>query len=254
MVGYYLQGKKPDQFEQMKESFFSGCQRSISLDQSEDDYHFLLAQSAFQLTTYLGQKEIYAISVPPFQFFHEWGVKINFLFHWKDVLMMQEMLMQRAIDEHIELIRENPTDLSVHTSLANAYIASSKIYTERPLPATFNSSMISKLLNRPFLSEKSAKATQKAIEELKILDDLAPNDPWVHAQLANCYHHLNLHDEEIHEYEILLNLRPSDKEILHRLGLLYFKLGKNAKGLTIYKRLHQIDAAEGKHLLHHYLG
>lgn len=252
IINYYFQEKKPDQFLEIKKDFFEGCKKIISLDLDDQDYHLSLANSAFQLTTYITQKQIYAFSIPPFKFLEETFLKISFWFHLKDMQMLQEFLMQQSIQEHIELIKKNPVDLTVHTSLANAYIALAKIYA---IPADFpfgGSSFFKQHFNKPRLQEKFHLATKRAIEELKILDDLAPNDPWIHAQLASCYHSLEMYDDEIREYEILLNLRSKDKEILFRLGLLYFRLGKTAKGLKVYEKLQQIDALDAKHLIAQY--
>jgi len=105
----YLQGKKPEQFAEIEHAFFKGCLKSLSIDLNNVDYHFSLANSAFQLTTYLGQKEVYMISTPPFNFFKKSMSKICFSLHWKDILTLQEILMQRSVKEHLELIRENPT-------------------------------------------------------------------------------------------------------------------------------------------------
>lgn len=252
IINYYFQEKKPDQFLEIKKDFLDSCKKIISVDLDDQDYHLSLANSAFQLSTYITQKHVYAFSIPPFKFLEETFLKLSFWLHFKDMQMMQEFLMQQSVHEHIELIKNSPVDLTVHTSLANAYIALSKIYS---LPVDFpyaNSLFFKQLYSKPRLLEKFNLATKKAIEELKILDDLAPNDPWIHAQLATCYHNLEMFDEEIREYEILLNLRSKDKEILFRLGLLYFRLGKTAKGLKVYEKLQQIDALDAKHLISHY--
>ncbi len=162
---------------------------------------------------------------------------------------MQELLIQLSLDEYVSVLKLEPTDLAIHTSLANVYMTLSKIYQRTPELASYISDKIFKKLN---LSEKIEIATKSAIEELKILDDLAPNDPWTHAQLASCFHELERWDDELSEYEILSNLRAKDKEILLRLGILYFKLGKTAKGLLTYESLRKIDAKYGDHLLSHY--
>jgi tetratricopeptide (TPR) repeat protein len=162
---------------------------------------------------------------------------------------MQELLIELSLDEYVNVLRSSPTDLAIHTSLANVYVTLSKIYQRGPELSSFISDKVFKKLSLP---EKIEIAIKSAIEELKILDDLAPNDPWTHAQLASCYHELEKFDEELSEYEILSNLRAKDKEILLRLGILYFKLGKTAKGLLTYESLRKIDAKYSDHLISHY--
>jgi len=252
IINYYFQEKKPDQYQELKNNFFDECKKIITLDLEDEDYHLFLANSAFQLTTYISQKHIYTFNIPPFRFLETIFLKLSFWLHFKDIQKMQELLMHRSIEEHIELIKKTPINLTVHTSLANAYIALSKVYQ---FPSDFpfaNSHFFKQKFTKPQLLKKFHQATKRAIEELKILDDLAPNDPWIHAQLATCYHHLQMYDEEIREYEILLNLRSTDKEILFRLGLLYFQLGKTAQGLKVYEKLLQIDALDASHLISHY--
>lgn len=252
IINYYFQEKKPDQFVEIKKEFFESCKKIISFDLEDHDYHLSLANSAFQLSTYITQKHIYAFSIPPFQFLETAFLKLSYYLHYKDLQMMQELLMRESIQEHIELIKKTPTDLTVHTSLANAYISTAKIYSIPSSLPFVETPFFKRLYSKPALQEKFHLATQRAIEELKILDDLAPNDPWIHAQLATCFHQLQMFDEEIKEYEILLSLRSKDKEILFRLGLLYFQLGKTSKGLQIYEKLQQIDALDAKHLISHY--
>lgn len=249
---YYFQGKKGQQFQEIQKQFFSTLKRQMPPDISLLDYHLSIANAAFQLTTYLYQSETYTLSVPPFRFSKKLTIKMGFLLNWKDIQKMQEILMSVAIREHIQLIKIEPVNLAVHTSLANTFIALSKIYELPSDPLYQDSYLINRIFQSPKMRSDFQFATNRAIEELKVLDDLAPNDPWIHAQLASCYHHLEMVSEEIHEYEILLHLRSDDKEILFRLGKLYFETGKMALGLRIYERLSRIDVKGASDLIAHY--
>jgi hypothetical protein len=249
---YYFQGKKPEQFSEIQKSFVQSCKKHIPIDLEDEDYHLSLASSISQLAALISQADIYSLSLPPFHFAEELSLKISYRLNWKDTVLMREKVMHQAIHEHIELIKLKPTNLTAHTSLANAYIALSKVYAPPQNLPFKKAHWIEHLFNNSYLKERSLFATNRAIEELKILDDLAPNDPWVHAQLASCYRHLDLKEEEVKEYETLSHLRPQDKEILLRLGILYFRLGKNAKGLTIYESLRCIDAKDAQYLISQY--
>lgn len=252
IIAYYFQGKKPEQFREILKTFSLSSKKEIPIELDDEEYHLTLANNLFQLTTYIAQVEVYAISLPPFKFIEDLNVKMCFWLNWRDILLMQEMLMFESIREHIELVKLKPTSLSAHTSLANAYIALSKIY-QKPQSPTLNSSRFTqKVFEKPKIQERFQFATKRGIEELKVLDGLAPNDPWVHAQLASCYHHMEMNEEEIKEYEFLLNLRPHDRDILLRLGILYFRLGLNAKGLKTYESLQRIDAKDAQQLISHY--
>jgi len=93
---------------------------------------------------------------------------------------------------------------------------------------------------------------ERAIEEFKVLNDYAPNDPWVHAQLAYSYHDLQMPKEEIKEYETILKLNPGDRDTLYKLGLLYFQEGMNAQGLRIYEELKRSHYKKAESLMENY--
>jgi tetratricopeptide (TPR) repeat protein len=100
--------------------------------------------------------------------------------------------------------------------------------------------------------QKFRSIAEKAIEEFKILSDYAPHDPWVHAQLAYSYRDLQMHKEEIREYETILQLCPDDREALFKLGKLYFEQGQNAKGLQVYETLKGSHYKKAESLIHFY--
>ena len=152
----------------------------------------------------------------------------------EDVFNMKLLLLQAAIDEHLKQIRLTPTDLEVHASLANTYVALSKIY------------------KGPFFEKKYRMTARLAMEEFCILSHYAPNDPWVHEQLAAGYHDLNMPEEEMREMETLLKLKSQDKEILYRLGALYFNQGMNAKGLQVYEELQKANFKKAEDLITSY--
>jgi tetratricopeptide (TPR) repeat protein len=103
-----------------------------------------------------------------------------------------------------------------------------------------------------YFDQKFKEAARLAIEEFRILSHYAPNDPWVHEQLAVGFHDLGMPDEEVKEVETLLKLRPQDKEILFRLGMLYFKQNQNAKGLQVYEELKKANFKKAENLISAY--
>ena len=103
------------------------------------------------------------------------------------------------------------------------------------------------------MRKKFERSAELAIQEFKILHDFAPDDPWIHLQLALSYHDLKMPEEELKEYEILLKLIPGDSEVLMKLGMLYFILGQNAQGLTIYDTLKKENYPRADDLMDYYL-
>ncbi len=147
--------------------------------------------------------------------------------------------MAAAIEEHLKQIRVTPTDLEVHASLATTYVLQSKIYRIKGT-------------RKEDLEERFRTSSRLAIEEFQILNHYAPNDPWVHSQLAIGYRDLDMPIEELREVETLLKLCPHDKETLFRLGKLYFCQGMNAKGLQIYEELKQSNFKKAEELIASY--
>jgi len=236
VLTYYFQSKKPDQFLGLREAYLDQFRDETRLSSSE---HLHLANAAFQFVTLISQNpglwQTFA-KVKPLE-------KINAWIHYKDLYVMQEMLMCSAITEHIALIMKQPMHVEGHSSLANAYIALAKLYSGyHPFFSYFKEE----------LRSKRDLTYKLAIEELKILNYLAPDDSWVHAQLASCYHDLEMREDEIAEYEILQKLRPDDREILFRLGTLYFESRQQAMGLEMYESLKEMDAMMAQELVSSY--
>ena len=166
---------------------------------------------------------------------------------------MKELLLQNCIDEHILLVRAGPTNLEAHAGLANAYVMLSGLFVDpRTIDGLDDDRWIPPNKYNKHFSQKFRAIAGRAIEEFKILNDYAPDDPWVHAQLAYSYHDLQMPEEEIKEYETILQLCPDDKETLYKLGKLYFEQGHNAKGLEIYEALKRSNYKKAESLIHFY--
>jgi len=242
---FYFQAKKPEQLQNLKNQFIQSCRQVLSMPAGEAQHHLSLAAALSKLAVYLNDFEwnFYKIR---FQFLTPAISRFSAYCYGEDVFKMKILLLQGAVEEHLKQILLTPTDLEVHASLANTYVTLSKIYRmaiEEPGRQR---------KNHPFYEEKFRAAAQLAIEEFRILSQYAPNDPWVHEQLAVGYHDLNLPEEEVREVETLLKLRSQDKEILFRLGILYFKQGQNAKGLQIYEELKKANYKKAEDLIASY--
>jgi len=183
--------------------------------------------------------------------------KFSIFCHWKEVLLMKELLLQEAIQQHVALIKEEPVDLEAHASLAESYMRLALIY-QKPAPKTPDEDVESLFpwISPEYLSEEMQKkwrlAYSRAIEEFSIIDSFAPNDPWVHAQLASIYHELGEAKKESEEYEAILRIVPEDKIVLFKLGVLYFQAGHTAQGLRIYQKLKKARDPQAEHLLDFY--
>lgn len=248
----HWRARRKKNLEGVEKEFAIQVKNKLDPELNSLEYHLLLASASFRLTT-----QIYHIFTQPLRSIQKGAFdtlyrSLQFALGKEHLFFLQELLMHASIKEHLLLIKKDPSGIEAHTSLANTYIALAKLYKD---PCEGDSKQF--LFKESFFKnndvlEKFKRATALAIEELKILDDLAPNDPWVHAQLATCYHHLALSIEEMFEYEHLAVLRPEDPEILFRLGLLYFALGHRAKGLKIYQKLSLLDRKKAESLIEKY--
>ncbi len=251
---FYFQVKKPQQFLEIHRAFVHGCHRTLATHQDLHAYHLSAAESLYKATDVLDRMECNYYR-PPIK----WPTaqvllrKFSIFCHWKDVLSMKELLLTQAINEHIALIKEEPVDLEAHASLAESYMRLSKIYQK---PSTEEDPDLFPWISPEYSSQEMQKKWRlglaRAIEEFSIIDTFAPNDPWVHAQLATIYHELSEPKKESEEYEIILRIVPEDRLVLFKLGVIYFKEGRTARGLRIYEQLKQADDPQAEKLLEFY--
>lgn len=224
---FYLQAQKPDQFAREMAQFVASCKGTLP---AREDNHLAVAEALSKLSAYLHDFEWNFYKIPAsLEFLTPWVSRFSAYSYRKDVFAMKEILLSGAVFEHIEQVKATPTDLEVHASLAGTYVALSKLHREHP--------------------DKAQRYSKLAIEEFKILSHYAGSDPWIHEQMALGYRELNIPEEEIKEIEVLLKLRPHDKEILFQLGSLYFRQGCNAKGLQVYEDLKRTHFKKAEELI-----
>jgi tetratricopeptide (TPR) repeat protein len=233
-----MRERKKSRMEGIRSEFVGICKKLLHFEEGVAEHHLTLSQAYCLLETRLQNREGRYYAPPAFLDLVAPQIKaLSESLHFFDVHSFREELLKGAIEEHITLVKLEPTSLQMHAALANAYVRLSGIYTERE-SETF--------------AEKFRQTAKRAIEEFKILNDFAPDEPWVHAQLAYSYRDLQMPQEEIRELEMILTLRPNDKETLYKLGILYFQQGANAKGLLVYQRLKRLHENLAVRLIEHY--
>ncbi len=237
---FYFQARKVEQLKNLKNEFLSSCRICMK------NHHPSIAESLVRFYSYLDdfEWEFYKIS-------SSFISRFSAFCYWEDVFKMKQMLLLTAIDEYTQQIRLTPTNIEVHALLGSTYVALSKLYRE-PIQSPQHPRIASLKKLQLAFDEKSKKYSRLAIEEFKILNHYASGDPWIHEQIALGFKDLRLQEEETKETEILLKLRPQDKDILFRLGSLYFAQGLNAKGLSIYEELKKTKAAQAEELIASY--
>ena len=251
---FYFQAKKPEQLLAVRHTFLESCQQALPFEKNSSEFHSSLAGALHHLFNQLHRQEYTYYPLPStFKTLAPLLQKFSVWCHWKDLHQMKEFLLLMMIREHVELVKMAPTDLETHASLAHSYRLLAKHYQD---PRTANPQTehlwVSPEYHNADMLKKFERTSWRAIEEYKILDYYAPNETWVHAQLASIFHDLNLAQEEIREYEAILRTSPQDREILFRLGVLYFEQGLNAQGLRLYEQLKKMQDAKAEELLSYY--
>ncbi|KPK32853.1 MAG: hypothetical protein AMS24_02960 [Chlamydiae bacterium SM23_39] len=244
MILFYFQIKKPQQLDSLKKVFINSFRKSISSPQGSVEHHIAIANALKNLSFhFIGFEDLYFLNIK--KIFHPFFKKLSAFFHKRDVFKMRESLILSAVEEHLYQIKETPIDLELHVSFARTYVMLGKIYMEAKKKEFLKK-------NKKFLEEKFDKAVKLAIEEFFILKSFAPNDPWILSELAKCYNSLGLLEEEVKEYENLLELSPEDYEVMFKLGIAYFKLKRNAQGLQVYEELKKVGFKKADQLLKDY--
>ncbi|AAD18741.1 hypothetical protein CpB0626 [Chlamydia pneumoniae TW-183] len=250
----YLLSGKGDFFEDLASEYLQGAVPPNKRSQNIVEEQSHLAAAATKLSINLQNQE-YSLLSEIFKFLpkHDLIRKFSCFCFWKDYFLFRECLLQKAIEAYIKVVQAIPVDLSAHVSLADAYVALSGLYADpRKYPEFDANYWIPSGRYSAEIQEKFFATARRAIEEFQILNEYAPGNAWVHAQLAYSYHDLQMPMEEIQEYEIVLKLKPNDVETMSKLGILYFQQGMNAKGLRIYEEIKKRDYKKSQKLIKFY--
>lgn len=250
----YLETKKPELIEEVKDQFLDSCKELIGFREEIPEHHLAIASSCTLFSTTLHGKEHAFYRFPKWlDFLDPTMEKISTFCHWHDIHHMRELLLLTSVEGHIKLVKFEPTDLEVHAALANSYVMLSGLYINtNHQEISEDDRLFPGEKVRELLKKKFRATAERAIEEFKILNDYAPHDPWVHLQLAYSYHDLGMPEEEIREYEAVLDLCPDDRDALFKLGVLYFQQGQNAKGLQVYEELKGCNYKKSEQLITYY--
>lgn len=214
-----------------------------ALFQCVDEYYLLASQARKEAFHYESDSESSTIQTLI--------NRIKRFFFWKEFHVLEEIALLGASDLLARQVRSTPCDIELHARLASTFILLQNHFLE-PMKAKslmkFPSLYITKH-HEDIAREKAKKASCLAVEELEIMSSYAPDEIWVHEQLAISYRELNMQEKEINECEKLLLLSPDDPQVLLRLGTLYFHTGQNGKGLKMYETLKEIDPHLGQELI-----
>ena len=250
----YFQTKKPEQLKKLRNSFLKSCKHLLNYKEGIPEHYLAIANACCKFSSVLNNKEYHVYHVPRwFKYLIPYVERFSCWWHWQDMHHMKELLLLSSVEEHIKLVKCEPTSLEVHAALANAYVMLSGLYSDpRKNEGYDDDRWIPSGKFTDDMDQKFRATAERAIEEFKILNDFAPNDTWVHSQLAYSYHDLKMPHEEIREYETIIKLRPNDRESLYKLGVLYFQQGMNAQGLSIYEELKRANFKKAEQLINFY--
>lgn len=259
----YYQAQMPEQLGQLRDEFIVSCRELIDY-RDEARCYLEIARMLEELAAEAQGLEHFIWPLPRWleSAFDRLSLWMG-SWHWKEVLILREMLLIASIDEYIKLVQSDPINVKVHAHLARAYVGLARLFKNesrserdhvRVATPSGNSQEGVVLLSRrqQLFKPKFLRAARCAVEEFKIIRELAPNDPWVHAQLASSYGDLQMRSEEIAQYERLLQICPDDDDSRFRLGMLYFQEAANAQGLKMYQHLVESGYPRAHQLLSFY--
>lgn len=245
----YSQAKKSDELRELHAHFMAQLYELIGYKSHLPECNISVANACCKFADVLKDQEYHFFCPPPFlSFMHTFLRKLSCFCYWQDIFVIRERLLLSSVAEQIKWVRSEATSLEAHASLANAYVLLSHLYSTLANREAEEWWLKSKSYIQE-LADKFKEVASCAIEEFKILSIYAPHDPWVHEQLAYSYRDLQMPLEEIRAYEKILELNPHEIEILYKLGILYFKLGRNAQGLQVYEQLKKLHANKAEQLI-----
>jgi Tetratricopeptide repeat len=242
----YFQEQKPKAFMALRDEYLAACKQKEQHENAPIEVYRATARAAERAYAALGNKELSLYKIfSKFDFLKSASLRLSKTFHWRDVHTLREYFLLSSIEAYTTVIKSEPTSYDAHAALACAYINLANHYTGAL------TSTQSRALSLEF-KQKFRQSSKLAIEEFNILKEYAPNDPWVHMQLASSYRELKMPEKEIEEYETCVRLCPTDTDKLFLLGTLYFKQGLNAKGLKVYEKLKSLGPKQAETLISYY--
>jgi hypothetical protein len=253
LLKLYIQIKKTEKLPVIVDNYVEACRTAVRFQSAHPEHHLTVARYCKEASIALKGTDF----TPEFLRSLKMPQMLVSLFRYickEESFQVQEILLKKAIEEHLNLIRIEPTHLEVHAALANCYVHLSELYKGfiEEQEGKKHKAWLSDHPLKEKAEEKYKNAIGSAIEELDILRYYAPDDAWVHMQLAFCYRDLHLVEEEIKEWEIIMRITPEDREALYTLGKLYFQQGKNALGLRVYEELKIYNYKKASQLLENY--
>ncbi len=251
---FFFQAKKPQQLLTIRTRFCQTCQAMLAFDREDPESLLTISRALEEFAFFLEKQEpLFYSPIIDVKALVPLVLKFKIWLHWKNFHQIKELLFLQSIEILVSLVKRSPTDLGIHAALAESYTKLSKLYIH---PQKIEPEAILPWISPEYLSssmnEQFLLYSNKALEEFKILEDLAPKDPWVLAHLAEIYRLQEKAEEEIRHCEELLRLTPDNIELVFQLGVLYFREGSSAKGLKMYELLQKVPSDKAVKLIEYY--
>lgn len=245
---FYFEAKKNVEFSSLKEEMKHEYETLVSDAPTPQEKHMLVARAMAGCDESLrGLEKFYYPHSSEGRAIDLLIQKFSTWCHWKDVLLMRELFMEEAIAQAMEWIKSDPLDAQPHALLVQLRMSLYRHYIpDLSLP------WIPSGYSSQEMQNKMRSTANAALEELKILTEFSPHDPWVFLLKGALHKDLNESEQEIEAYDRLCFLQPSDSTHLLRLGTLFFQHGHAAKGLKIYQQLKSLSPEHAEELLKSY--
>lgn len=248
----FYQARMPETLLGLCQSYSDSVKISVAYLEGERNHHLAVSSALCALEAQLKDREYtYFDFVSTESSIHPFLANLSCFCFWRSVGQMREILLEASIDEHVRLVKSDPSNLEYHAALASQHLQMASLLS-RPETGPGQSRWVPAARLGQEVQEAYIRSMKKAIEEFQILAAYTPDDPWVYSQLAACYREIEDKDNELQIYQRILRIRPQDYDTLFKLGACHFQLGQNGEGLKVYDSLKRAQYKKAEKLMEFY--
>lgn len=127
---FYHQGRRPEKLLQLRDEYMQTSHSCIPFDPGTLEYHCCITEAIVHLISQLNIPSLQNRWILASETLSYLAEKFRVWTRWRDLLKIKEMLLLASIQEHIRLIKRQPSDLEAHASLASNYVALATLYQD----------------------------------------------------------------------------------------------------------------------------
>ena len=224
LISFYQKNKKLDYLTKICDEFIRNCSIQLSKNITDnEELHLAITECAQDLSDSIEHEELFYLNIYPFKFSKNHIFLYFLYFHYNDFITLKQTILKLSLENLGKIIEESACSLQFHHSLSKTYSSLASCYRKpygRHLEKAYRCIIFFKKI---YFEEQLNKYYNRAEDEMFILCDLSNNESWTHIELANLYSEFGDTEKEMKQYENILEKISDDKEIIYKLGILFFK-------------------------------